>query len=702
MTRGVIPAEVQSWVIRGRTDIAVFAERGLGIKLHPAQVEAAAAITSGRAAYNILTWSNRAGKAQPTDEPVLTPTGWRPIGSLAVGDLVIAGDGSPTIVTGVFPQGRRSVFRLTFDDGATTRADAEHLWRVRPPGYESWSVLTTDVIRRRWGDTPAPGQRCAIPAVPRYRPERLLVRIEPAGEAESVCIAVAHPEGTYITNDYIVTHNTTLLIVLHMWAIFYRWGIPVPESDAEEDKWGKEEYRTLHCAPLNELAGRAWLAAGDIISGTSKSQRDPATGKRRPAPLAQMFATTRERSETGADRLLLRCLNGAVVDFRSTEGKAARIEGGAWRLISWDEWPATENPEDIRFVLYVRLTARAADFDAPIVMTGTITPDTEHIAKEFLTLVDDPAVDDWWGNHAARTMNPSTTEKSLGRAKRNLDAEDYARMVEGRPGGVKGRVFPSWLIDPAFVSSLPAWQAPDKAEAAGGGPKWMYLHLWDLAIAAADNVGMVLRVPAGWKFDPANPVVGVSMKIIPGSRTLIDDEIEFAIEETWLPYGGAIHLDTTDAHGRNVYRSMRRRGLPVHPFDFKELDGGKTTRKSRGIKAIRALFAEGIDKERDAAGEPTHDELGLVAYDLGKPYGSLKFPLAWTKPKDQLSILKPPGEDERQQKDAAMVVLMGAEICERERRGASRRHQVVRAGYGALRYGALSAPRRTTTMGRAD
>jgi hypothetical protein len=211
---------------------------------------------------------------------------------------------------------------------------------------------------------------------------------------------------------------------------------------------------------------------------------------------------------------------------------------------------------------------------------------------------------------------------------------------------------------------------------------------------------MVLRVPAGWKFGPDNPVVGVSMKIIPGSRTLIDDEIEFAIEETWLPYGGDIYLDTSDAHGKNIYRSMRRRSLPVHPFEFKELDIAKTTRKSRGLKAIRTLFAEGIDKERDAAGEPTHDELGLVAYDLGKPYGSMKFPLAWTKPKDQLSILKPPPADDRQQKDAAMVVLMGAEICERERRGASRRHRVVRAGYGALRMPHLSARQRTSTLDR--
>ncbi len=45
------------------------------------------------------------GKQQPVDVPVLTPTGWRPIGRLSVGDSVIVSDGPPTAVTGIFPQG---------------------------------------------------------------------------------------------------------------------------------------------------------------------------------------------------------------------------------------------------------------------------------------------------------------------------------------------------------------------------------------------------------------------------------------------------------------------------------------------------------------------------------------------------------------------------------------------------------------------
>ena len=73
------------------------------------------------------------GRAQPLSTPVLTPSGFRPIGSLRVGDLVVGSDGLPTPVLGVYPQGRKKIFRLRAQDGASTLCCAEHLWRVTTP-----------------------------------------------------------------------------------------------------------------------------------------------------------------------------------------------------------------------------------------------------------------------------------------------------------------------------------------------------------------------------------------------------------------------------------------------------------------------------------------------------------------------------------------------------------------------------------------
>jgi phosphate starvation-inducible PhoH-like protein len=70
------------------------------------------------------------GRSLKTDSPVLTPDGFRPIGSLAVGDLVIGSDGEPTPVIGVYPQGEQDIYRVTTQDGASTLCSGDHLWAV--------------------------------------------------------------------------------------------------------------------------------------------------------------------------------------------------------------------------------------------------------------------------------------------------------------------------------------------------------------------------------------------------------------------------------------------------------------------------------------------------------------------------------------------------------------------------------------------
>jgi phosphate starvation-inducible protein PhoH and related proteins len=93
------------------------------------------------------------GRAQPIDRQVLTPSGWQPIGSLRIGDLVIGSDGAPTPVLGVYPQGTRPVFRVAAQDGASTLCCEEHLWFVTTPddrkhGTPGRVLQTRDMIGR--------------------------------------------------------------------------------------------------------------------------------------------------------------------------------------------------------------------------------------------------------------------------------------------------------------------------------------------------------------------------------------------------------------------------------------------------------------------------------------------------------------------------------------------------------------------------
>ncbi len=104
------------------------------------------------------------GKAQPLDAKVRTTTGWTRMGDLRLGDELASIDGRRSLVSGIFPQGVRPVYRVTFSDGRSTTCTGEHLWRVYYRGWPEPRVLETDHIaallrkvryrHRLWIDAP--------------------------------------------------------------------------------------------------------------------------------------------------------------------------------------------------------------------------------------------------------------------------------------------------------------------------------------------------------------------------------------------------------------------------------------------------------------------------------------------------------------------------------------------------------------------
>lgn len=79
---------------------------------------------------------------------VKTPGGWTKIEDLKVGDLVMGETGAYHHVTGVYPQGRKDLYKFTFRDGRTALAGAEHLWLIKKQvGQEVMSTL--DLINYR-------------------------------------------------------------------------------------------------------------------------------------------------------------------------------------------------------------------------------------------------------------------------------------------------------------------------------------------------------------------------------------------------------------------------------------------------------------------------------------------------------------------------------------------------------------------------
>lgn len=240
------------------------------------------------------------GKDQPLHAKIKVPGGWSTMGDMVVGKTITAWDGTPTKVTGVYPQGRKLVYEVICADGRVAEAGGEHLWEVNVANAQEggrWRVMNTMELKH-WIDETQSGvyiplcrseeggdkeytldpytlgavlrsEGSIVPEVYLHgsRQQRLallnglldnditipfntpsydlannvqylfrslggiatlttddgtfrvggqfgetlknrVVAVRPVGMEETQCISVDHPDRLYVTNDFIVTHNT--------------------------------------------------------------------------------------------------------------------------------------------------------------------------------------------------------------------------------------------------------------------------------------------------------------------------------------------------------------------------------------------------------------------------------------------------------------------------------------------------------------
>lgn len=136
---------------------------------------------------------------------VLTPDGWKTMADMAVGSTVTGPMGDTRRVIGVNECGVHDVYRVRFSDGASVRCSPNHLWTVWSGGAaNAWRTLRTTEIaaslprlyRLPW---------CAM--LPHLA--RDIVAVERDGREPVRCISVDAGDGLYLTDDYVVTHNSS-------------------------------------------------------------------------------------------------------------------------------------------------------------------------------------------------------------------------------------------------------------------------------------------------------------------------------------------------------------------------------------------------------------------------------------------------------------------------------------------------------------
>lgn len=84
-----------------------------------------------------VSMPKRSGKALTLDTLIPTPFGFKRMGDIKKGDLVMARDGYDTKVVEVFPQGKVPVYEVAFSDGAVIKTCGNHLWKVKKHNWNA-------------------------------------------------------------------------------------------------------------------------------------------------------------------------------------------------------------------------------------------------------------------------------------------------------------------------------------------------------------------------------------------------------------------------------------------------------------------------------------------------------------------------------------------------------------------------------------
>lgn len=110
------------------------------------------------------------GKGHLLTSDILTPNGFIKMGDIKVGTEVIAVDGKPTKVNGVFPLGKIDCYKVTFSDGSSTEVSKDHLWKVQTINYRGkyphkWDILETEELIERGLKNVRGNRQFSIPMV---------------------------------------------------------------------------------------------------------------------------------------------------------------------------------------------------------------------------------------------------------------------------------------------------------------------------------------------------------------------------------------------------------------------------------------------------------------------------------------------------------------------------------------------------------
>ncbi len=158
------------------------------------------------------------GKAQPLYSKVITPKGYKTMGEIQVGDEVLDGLNKICKVTDVFPQGKRDIYEIITRDNSKIRVADNHLNVIGQVDmqeceryYRVWDTLT---LIRKFNQGSSRYKMQIARRIGKEIKHEFITEINYIGKEDCKCIMVDSPSHTYLSDDNIITHNTTMARIL--------------------------------------------------------------------------------------------------------------------------------------------------------------------------------------------------------------------------------------------------------------------------------------------------------------------------------------------------------------------------------------------------------------------------------------------------------------------------------------------------------
>lgn len=210
----------------------------------------------------IFSGSRGRGKAQPLDALLYSESGYIKMRDIQIGTNLYGSDGKLHKVLGIFPQGRKPVYKISFSDGTSTLCSDEHLWTVVDENNNSKTLslkILKDLLKFESLRIPLLAKPIIDPVIAfnvikdssstadqlafniqalggtynietkeiclskhlskqlniRYKePVRYITNIEYIEDQECQCIYIDAEDHLYLTNDLILTHNTEIAVLI--------------------------------------------------------------------------------------------------------------------------------------------------------------------------------------------------------------------------------------------------------------------------------------------------------------------------------------------------------------------------------------------------------------------------------------------------------------------------------------------------------